>query len=530
MIIRREQMIHLTIKESEIMKRYFILIFSLLAMAGCSKSEFDGAQSRNRVTMEVSAEKSCVEDTRIAFNGTVYDMLWEADDQIGVYISGTGEKATFTLSQLGDDRKSARFYGEIDEPNAIDNYYAFYPATTSFGGSVASFVLPSTTPGANSPMLIASAEGVEMDKVSFKFRPVTSVLEIVLGFAADKVVLEGNNGEHLAGVYGYNLATNSANAISGSTTVTLTPSGAGTYYLHIPAITLEKGYRVTVTCGDKQMVKSVGYASGKSFEAGKVTTLAIDSFEPVTITLGDVKSSYSYYLEGNSTTANATDGSTIFFNGISTFSGISGVLVEECGVYCGNKKIVGTIAGKSFTVANVTNLSRGAYEVCAYVKVGGVEYKSETKTLHITGLPYEADWRSSDHTDWTYVNSSDGGSYILFPTGKTSAVISPAFHLPASVQVATKLAMVTNSTSIGNYLRTYINPCAAGSKSTIMSGTYVDITMINEFDPSEHIDTDWTVCDTAFTLSASAPCLNYSHKEFALFTSGALYRIRIDYK
>ncbi|MBQ3247433.1 MAG: fimbrillin family protein [Alistipes sp.] len=513
------------------MKNYFIIMLSLFAMVSCAKSDLDNTPTRNRVQMSVSAVEGNNDNTRIEFNNSVYDMLWEADDQIGVFIAGTGEKATFTVSELSDDRKSARFSAEIYEPNAKDSYYAFYPATTPFGGSIASFVLPAETSGADAPLLVASVEDVAMNDVALSFKSVTAVLRLTLGFAADKVVIEGNNGEHLAGVYAYNLATDTPNAIAGSATITLTSANAKQpYYLYIPAINLEKGYKVTVEVDGQKMIKSVGYASGKKFAAGEVSNLNIDTFEPISVTLGDTKTSYSYYLEGNSATANSTDANTILFNGISTFSGISSTLVDEVGVYYGNKKIVGTLSGKSFTVANATGLSRGSYDVCAYVKVGDVEYKSATTRVHITGLPYEADWRSNDYSDWTYVNTSDSGNYVLYPTGKTSAVISPAFHIPASLQVMTKLAMVTNSTSIGNYLRTYINPCAAGTKSTNMSGTYVDVTMVNEFNPSSHSNVDWTSCNTAFTLTSSTPCLNYSHKEFMLFTSGALYRIRIDYK
>ncbi len=508
-----------------------ILMLSLLAMVGCAKSEFDNVQVRNRVQMSVSAVKEVADDTRIEFNNSVYDMLWEADDQIGVYVAGTGEKATFELSQLGDDRKSARFSAEIDEPDPLDDYYAFYPATTSFGGSIASFVLPATTTGADTPLLAAMAEGVAMTDVTFNFKPVTAVLALTLGFDADKVIVEGNNGEHLAGVYAYNLATNTPNSISGSASITLSsPVANRPYFLYIPAITLEKGYKITVEVGGQKMIKSANYSSGKTFVAGEVTTLNIDTFEPVSVTLGTVNTSYSYYLAGYSEEANSVNATTLYVGDDSTFAGISSTLVEEVGLYCDNVKYVGTLSGKNISVGDITGLAWGSHNVTAYVKVAGVEYKSDAETVHITGLPYEADWRSNDYPDWTYVSTSDGGGYVKFPTGKTSAVISPAFHTPASVNVLTKLAMITNSTSIGDYLRTYINTCAKGSNKTIMSGTYVDISYVSSFTPSSFSDTEYTLCNTAFTLTSSTPCLNYSHKEFALFTSGALYRIRIDYK
>ena len=192
------------------MRKNIILMLSLLATVGCSQSEFDNIPTRNRVQMSVSAVKEVADDTRIEFNGGIYDMLWEADDQIGVYIAGTGEKATFAVSELGDNRKSARFRAEIYEPNAADDYYAFYPATTPFNGSIVSFVLPNETTGATTPMLVASHEATSRYEVNLNFRPITAVLELTLGFDADKVVVESNNGESLAGVCAYNFGSNTA--------------------------------------------------------------------------------------------------------------------------------------------------------------------------------------------------------------------------------------------------------------------------------------------------------------------------------
>ena len=392
------------------MRKITILVASILAMVGCAEnSKINNENLRPRITMSVDASKSEVEDTRIELASGVYDMLWEENDKIGLFIAGTGEKAVFEMSSLGDDRKSARFSGEIYEPETIDSYYAYYPSNTPFGGSIASFVLPSETTGATAPMLVAMHEETTIDNVQLIFKPVTALLELTLGFAADKVVIESNNGESLAGVYSYNIATGTGNSISGSTSVTLTAPAAGTHYLYMPDVTLAKGYKVTVVVGDNQMIKTVGYNTGKTFVAGEVTPLEISTFEPVSVTLGDVKTSYSYYTAGDSATANSVDGSTVYFTGASTFSGVSSTLVEECGVYCGSKKLVGTISGKSFTATNISGLSWGTHSVCAYVKVNGVEYKSASKSVYITGLPYEADWRSKDYSDWTFLSSNTTG-------------------------------------------------------------------------------------------------------------------------
>ena len=66
------------------MKKITILMASILAMVGCAENkEFDNQVGGNRVEMTVSAVKDAGELSRVAFNGGITDMIWEADDQIG---------------------------------------------------------------------------------------------------------------------------------------------------------------------------------------------------------------------------------------------------------------------------------------------------------------------------------------------------------------------------------------------------------------------------------------------------------------
>ncbi|MBE6210227.1 MAG: hypothetical protein E7130_01125 [Rikenellaceae bacterium] len=434
------------------MRKNIILMLSLLATVGCSKSEFDNKPTRNRVEMSVSAIKEISSESsevsRIEFNGSVYDMLWEADDQIGVYIAGTGEKANFAMDVLADDRKSARFRAEIYEPNAIDDYYAFYPVTTPFNGSIASFVLPNETTGATTPMLVAAHEGVAMGDVALNFKPVTALLELTLGFDADKVIVESNNGESLAGICAYNFGSNTVQNPTGSTSVTLTSATAGTHYLYMPEVTLSKGYKVIVEKSGQQMIKSVAYNTGKTFVAGEVTPLTISSFEGVTVNLCDVYTTYTLAQRKNSEANNTANTNIIFFNGNCSYSGISSTLVKECGVHIGGTNISATATNKQFSIANQTNKAQGSYEVFAYIKtIDGTTYKSTPTTVYITGLPYSISFgNTTSPGGWTVSNTKIGRtlthSFNIFSFGAGDAyAISPSFYIPATTSVTATFMM-----------------------------------------------------------------------------------------
>lgn len=422
------------------MKKFSILAASILAIVGCAKNaDFDNVTTRNRVEMTVSATQNMSETSRVAFNGAITDMIWEANDKIGVHIVSTNETATFAVSELSDDAQSARFSSIIDEPAATDSYYAFYPATTEVSGTNVNFVIPAETEGAGAPYLVAAAEGVAMSDVNFTFKPVTALLELTLGFDADKVIIESSNGEHLAGILTYNCANGALTQPSTSTSITLTSPVAGTHYLYVPEVSLAKGYKVTVVRGDQQMIKSVGYNTGKNFVAGEVSSLTISSFEAVSVSLCDVYTNYTLYTRGDSS-ANSTDGHTIFFSGKCSFTGISNTLVEEVGVYYGSTKITATRSGKEFTVSNVTNVAQGSYNVYAYVKANGVTYKSAVTAAHITGLPYSISFgNTATPSGWTVNNTLNQDGFML-RSGESYA-ISPAFHIPASTKVTATFSM-----------------------------------------------------------------------------------------
>ena len=443
------------------MRKISILAASILAMVGCAKNaEFDNTHEAERVEMTVSAVKEMPEASRVAFNGGIEDMIWEADDQIGVHIESTGQTAKFSVKELSADSQTARFRADIYEPAVTDSYYAYYPATTGISGTNVNFILPNeyNAAGTSEPYLVASCKEVGRYDVELEFRPVTALLELSLGFAADKVVIESINGESLSGVLLYNCADGSLTQPTGKTSITLNSFAAGTHYIYMPEVTLAKGYKVTVTVGDKQMIKTVNYGKEKKFVAGEVTPLSIPSFEGVAVNLCDVYTTYTLYKRGNSEANNTSLTNTITFSGDCSYAGISSTLVAECGVNINGENITATPSNKKFTIDNQTDKGQGTYTVYAYIKtVDGTIYQSAEQTHYITGLPYTISFgNTSSPSGWSVSNTGtyDNGSASKLFTMKSGEAyaISPRFTLPANTNVSANFSM---SAYKSNLFKTY---------------------------------------------------------------------------
>ena len=492
---------------------------SILAMVGCAKNaEFDNAPARNRVEMTVSAVKEISsessEESRITFNGSVYDMLWEADDQIKVHVASTGETATFDLDVMGEGNKSARFRAEVYKPEALDSYYAYYPANTGYNGTNINFVLPTETTGATTPYLVAAHEEVAMENVALNFKPVTALLELNLGFAADKVVVESVNGESLAGILTYNCANGTITQPAGSSSVTLTSPAAGIHYLYIPEVTLAKGYKVTVTVGDQQMIKTVGYGKEKKFVAGEVTPLSIPLFEGIAVNLCDVYTTYTLYERGNSEANNTSLTNTITFNGDCSYAGLSSTLVKECGVNINGENITATASNKKFTIDNQTNQGQGAYKVYAYIKtVDGTVYKSAEQTHYITGLPYSISFgNTSNPSGWTVSNT--GTSYSLFCFNAGSAYgISPKFTVPADTNIKASFSMYAYVTANTLFSGARFKPdiYLAASESAVSTNK---VTTLSSIIAPASTNNDWDTVETTLTLSSNVG-------KICIYTSGS---------
>ena len=180
-------------------------------------------------------------------------------------------------------------------------------------------------------------------------------------------------------------------------------------------------------------------------------------------------------------------------------------------------------------------LALGQYNCAVKVALAnGYTCTTPSYTTHVTGIPYHADWRSKDYSDWKYVDISDKGAYLQvnspsgLSTSKLGCIISPAFHTPdGSLSVKAAIAASTNATSAGNYDRSYIY---AGNRnsSASESGTYVTISYTSDFNGLV-TDAALTTAGATFSLTSSNPCMVFTGKDFRVACNTYILQVKISY-
>lgn len=185
--------------------------------------------------------------------------------------------------------------------------------------------------------------------------------------------------------------------------------------------------------------------------------------------------------------------------------------------------------GSEYKLTGIAAGNWGQYD--CYVKVtltNGYVCSTDSHTTHVTGIPYHADWRSKDYSDWAYSNISDNGSNLQVSNSKLGCIISPAFYLPGgSVSAKAAIAASTNATSSGNYDRSYIYT-GTRSSSASESGTYVKIGYVSDFSGLVS-DTPLVTAETTYTLSTSTPCMVFTAKDFSIACNTYVMQAQIIY-
>ena len=190
-------------------------------------------------------------------------------------------------------------------------------------------------------------------------------------------------------------------------------------------------------------------------------------------------------------------------------------------VYNGNDKL-GNITNGEWSNPNA---ALGQYS--CYVKISftnGYLITTQAHTTHVTGIPYYADWRSADYSDWIYSNVSDDGERLSYKRSSNACIVSPAFHFPTSLSINSQIAATTNGTSTSDANKMYVS---TGNRSSTYSKSGTTVTMDYKASPSGGADYDYIDCGN-FTMSSSSPCLVYSHKNFFTCTT-YLFRLKIVY-
>ena len=390
---------------------------------------------------------------------------WEIGDQIAVYAdsyaASSASQATLRVQTLTDDGQGAYFAGEAARPTPTDTFYAAYPASVAVDSDEAVFTIPASQTSTARPqlmMIARSADNTPSEDIYLTFEPANAFLHITLDEAVTgltAVMVEGCEGEVLTGDYPCRFDDGTTRMSASGTTRITVANPSGDFYVALPAVTLNKGYRLTFYRGSERMIKTYGYDTGKTLTKGGVYGVNIGSFTPVSADLSGVYTNYDIYRLQGAAAANALDGMTIFADNI-IVRGVPSKLIDEVSLRIDGEQVpvVFDSAGADGVVYKVVDgiktfvkNARADYAVAATITVDGqnCEY---TRTVSVTGLPYDMNFYANSNDD--YVVTQQGWSLYdhawqagaagskggLGLTSLNSYGISPAFNIPDDTNIS----------------------------------------------------------------------------------------------
>ena len=502
---------------------------AMAAVVGCAKEQMP-ANVENGIDIVASIS---VDDTRVTVEGEKFtDVKWEAGDAVTL-CSTAGASATLNATEDGDT--DVRFTGEGALVADVDTYYAVYPATT-IGDGVVSFNLAAQS-GDDAAILVAKAENAKRGAIEMNFTPANSLLHVAVSGveALAKAEFKAYNGNAVPSVFTYNIVDGMSVATQGVEALVVENPAVEGFFFSLPAdLDMRDGYVVSLTDAQGN-VCSKAY-NGKVFEKGTTTRVDIEWSMPV-VTLGVPMTSYSYYVAGNSATANSCANNVIYFEGVSsTYANIQSAMVVEAGFIVDGKEYVATIdkASKSFSMGNVTVSSWGAKSVEAYIKTkDGAVYKSAAQTVQITGLPYKfqfyqstnesvdaAGWKRNGGAgiDMELMNIHEGG----LAGSSTGWIASPGYYAPENI----------NTTAIIKakyYVAALISPSkqkaklyvGATSSNTASSSSSKELELKGSNSTSS--SASWSTVTTDLSLSTGVRYVSINHNSATYGAGSRIY-------
>lgn len=505
------------------MRKLFVSLAALAAIVGCSKVEEHNTNVDSKQTISLSASIE-LDDTRVAVVGEKFtEVSWEIDDAIRLVSQG-GVNADLKATTAG--RENVVFCGDGEFKAAVDTYYAVHPATDIVDAKVAFDYAQQS--GGDFVSLVAKGEGRESNDLQLSFKPVNSLLHVAVSGVESlaKAEFSSFDGSNIASTFSYDFSTEET-TMGGSTKayVVEDPAVEG-FFFSLPAnLDMTDGYIVTLTDGAGN-VCSKAY-NGKVFERGTTTRVAIEWSQPI-VTFGSAMTSYSYYLSGNSAQANSCANNVIYFMP-STYANLQGAMIAEAGYIVDGQTYAATIdtATKSFS-GNVAVSSWGAKSVKTYVKTkDGKTFESEAETVHITGLPYHADWRSSNYSDWKLVKISYSSNRLQVSNDTLGCIISPEFKVPSgSIRLNSAIAASTSATSIGGYTSSY---AYVGTRNSSAKESGAVASVAEHTGAPHQPNTPLQQHNGVLELTSSNPCVVMTAKDFRWFCDTYVYQAKITY-
>ena len=437
---------------------------AVVAMAtACNHATDDTtpAPAPKGVSVSLVASADTDETTRTALgtaeNGS-YKYEWSAGDQIGVSVISEGTEVLSNVAlKSGSSGVSTTFGGTISEADAakipaaqLYDYVGYYPATASYNHSEGqfSFTLPATHSASSNvfsgacDFMVATAEERSTIAVSdgmyplaMRFQHVFAFFEIPLKsnnlrYGISKIEIEASESP-LAGAVVVEKGTTEIKTVNnGSKKLTVeVPQGWNTSEnIWVPFIPGAAGEQIKITLSNG--VDSWSFTkTAPSAGFTRANVYRMSGADPE----GDVKVSLDKILTLINNENSTIKDPTALSLSVST-SGVDAAEVEDLGVIYSH----GDAAEVEFSLANNntsasktwSGLQSGEYTVKAYVTVGGTDFVSASKSVHVFGevalsvvAPTSYSWYVGDNgqtKNVTTANSKDRLT-IYAPTATMTA-------------------------------------------------------------------------------------------------------------
>lgn len=274
---------------------------------------------------------------------------------------------------------------------------------------------------------------------------------------------------------------------------------------------------------------------------GQKISLASQSVEVsdpgVTLTVSG-QTSYDKYLAGNTDGANAHAYNLI--EGVKVSTNIDlGIMSNYLATLDGADPGSLTVTSDALLTADYGNITRDTFKTYPFVvsfNVGPLAF-SASKDFHITGLPMEADFTTSNPTGWSPAwtlgsNVAYKDNRLSYSTGG-AYVKSPKFHLPQNITIKVNVDARTNCIDDSGKVM-YVSTCPENQSTGIYSGASASVDYQAVLSVGALDSAGYSACSGTMTLSQSSPNVIYSlnmSSTLGYFTGNlfAAFRFKMEY-
>ena len=478
------------------MRKIFATIIALAALVGCNTDVMEEVAT-TPAYLTTSFEVALEGDTR-SFDSEL-NWKWESTDEIAAY---QADGVNNFLNKLTRNQENNFGTEEFKYTTTEQSTFVFvYPYDAFINTEKLGYVQT----GVWTPTFVGTTSGTIDNLGAVKMVHASAAFEI-------RVWDEGRQARKSISAATISSTENFCNA----TTATVSGLNSDTVVFNIAEGTFPFDITLTATDG-----KTYTVSKELTFELGKRTILNVEWKTPSVSFLA-----YSSYNEsdGDVIKNDNLSGNTIYVKDVAT-KNIDSADIASIKLLLNGVEKADITTGS----ATVTGVACGEYNVTAKLTLNsGDSYTTASSKIYVTGIPYHADWRSHNYSDWVYIKCKDDGEHIKLDNNVTAAIVSPEFYAPnGTLPIYTAVAASTNATSVGGYTTGYVYAGTRGSSAS-KSGSTFSLGYVSNF--GGYIpDAQLVTASDTVNLTSSTPCIVVVTTDFALFCDTYIFQVKITY-